>query len=262
VNHFPDRPALIDQIQAADTVGFSSVDSAEIWLDGPLNGGSQAHHVSCTDGREFAAKFVGNPQGDHILTREFVFARVARLLGNVAPETVVIDVPAAFLAASPKIVGARPGPAVGSTWTPGTFDSKFGMNATLPLIAQDLAQVIVFQTWCGAVGWDPVALVDASTGRVWSIDHGLYAPPGTDLTGSAGHNGVVIPGGMTAQTALNLVKDQLPRVLQSLYGLTSDKLIEAFGGVPAEWASSPEERADMALYLARRITMVGSMFRL
>src|SRR5438034_1322087 len=96
---------------------------AEIWLNGPLNGGSQAHHLRCAGNTEYAVKFMGNPQGNWVLARELGFGRAARLLGDAAPEMALVQITQEFLNVSPQIPFRQPGLAVGARWVNGAFDT-------------------------------------------------------------------------------------------------------------------------------------------
>jgi hypothetical protein len=225
--------------------------AADRWLAGPLGGGSQAHHLLCSDKNEYAVKFMANPQGNLILARELGFGRVARLLGDVAPETVLVEVTAEFLNVTPQIPFRTPGVAAGSRWREKTFDSKSG-GWTGPYLAEDLARVIVFQTWSAAQ--DPAALVNPGSGRVWSIDHGYYCQPGAFTP--PGPNGPVVPGGMTASVVVKQADSQLDSALDTLEKLSFIDIATALSGAPDAWGTLAQERADIALYLAARQHLV------
>jgi outer membrane receptor protein involved in Fe transport len=117
----------------------------------------------------------------------------------------LVEVTQDFLTVTPQIPFRAPGLAVGSRWIGGTFDTKSG-GSRGPFVPEDLARVIVFQTW--AAGQDTAGLVDLATGRIWSIDHAAYGSPGTiPPTPNAGPNGVYVdevylssPASQTFQT--------------------------------------------------------------
>src|SRR2546423_1157367 len=90
----PDRDEAAKAMAELDGKAEVETVAAERWLAGPLGGGSLAHHLLCGDKLEYAVKFTGNPQGNWILARELGFGRAARLLGDAAPEMVLVRVTA------------------------------------------------------------------------------------------------------------------------------------------------------------------------
>jgi len=229
---------------------------AELWLDGPLNGGSQAHHLRCAGGTEYAVKFMGNPQGNMVLARELGFGRAARLLGETTPEVAIVEITQAFLDVTPQIPFRQPGLAVGSRWVAGAFDTKLG-GATGPFLPEDLARVIIFQTWAAGQNQDPAGLVEITTGRTWSVDHGYYCYPNTiPAPPDTGPGGVVVPGGLQPAAAIGQARDKMDPVLDLLEQLTFDSIIGAFAGAPYVWGTGAQERAEMAHYLGRRQHLV------
>jgi len=152
-----------------------------------LRGGSQCHLLRCDDGKCYATKMLGNPQGDRILVNEWVAAKILDRLGIPVPRVAVITVTAEFLAANPEIafgyghgrVEIRPGEHFGSEWIvkdpdqQGTYD--FIPDTLLATVAnlRDFLGMLCADKWLGNVDGRQVAFARVD-GQFWGwfIDHG------------------------------------------------------------------------------------------
>jgi len=152
-----------------------------------LRGGSQCHLLRCDDGKCYAVKMLGNPQGDRILVNEWVAAKILDRLGIPVPRVAVITVTAEFLAANPEIafgyghgrLEIRPGEHFGSQWIvaepdqQGTYD--FIPDSLLATVAnlRDFLGMLCADKWLGNVDGRQVAFarIDGQF-RGWFIDHG------------------------------------------------------------------------------------------
>src|SRR5260370_30449396 len=67
-----------------------------------MRGGAQSHLLEADDGKWYVVKFRNNPQHRRVLVNEALCATLLRYLKLSAPETALIQVDAAFLAANPE----------------------------------------------------------------------------------------------------------------------------------------------------------------
>lgn len=127
-----------------------------------MRGGAQAHLLEAEDGNWYVVKFRNNPQHRRVLVNELLSAIFLEYLQIATPETAVIEVTAAFLAANPEIhlqlgtqrIEVEPGWHFGSRY-PGdparaaVYD--FLPDALLAQVAnlEDFRAVLVFDKWTG-----------------------------------------------------------------------------------------------------------------
>src|SRR6266536_6670034 len=67
-----------------------------------MRGGAQAHLLEADDGNWYVVKFRNNPQHRRILVNELIASVFLEYLKIAAPETALIEVSPAFLAANPE----------------------------------------------------------------------------------------------------------------------------------------------------------------
>jgi hypothetical protein len=127
-----------------------------------MRGGAQSHLLEADDGHWYVVKFRNNPQHQRVLVNEQLAAAFLGYLKIAAPETAVIQVGAAFLAANPDVhltLGTRrieiePGWHFGSRY-PGdparTAVYDFLPDALLSNVAnlEDFRAILVFDQWVG-----------------------------------------------------------------------------------------------------------------
>jgi hypothetical protein len=68
-----------------------------------MRGGAQAHLLECDDGHFYVVKFRNNPQHRRILVNEWIASTFLNYLQISTPETVIVDLPADFLASNPDV---------------------------------------------------------------------------------------------------------------------------------------------------------------
>ena len=101
---------------------------------GPLRGGAQAQRLRCSDGHDWAVKYLCNPQGRRILANEWIASAVARYLGINTPDLSPVWIDSDFIADNNLSIayGTRrelitPGYHLGSRWAASgdqtTYDS-------------------------------------------------------------------------------------------------------------------------------------------
>ena len=127
-----------------------------------MRGGAQAHLLEADDGQWYVVKFRNNPQHRRVLVNEALCATLLRYLKISAPETALIQVGAAFLAANPECsmqlghaaggdrarlavrlaVSRRPGRIAVYDFLP---DALLSQVANL----EDFRAILVFDKWVG-----------------------------------------------------------------------------------------------------------------
>jgi len=127
-----------------------------------MRGGAQAHLLEADDGNWYVVKFRNNPQHRRILVNELIASILLEYLKIAAPETALIEVSPAFLAANPEAhmtLGARqvaiePGWHFGSRY-PGNparvavYDFLPDALLTNVVNLEDFRAILVFDKWMG-----------------------------------------------------------------------------------------------------------------
>jgi hypothetical protein len=127
-----------------------------------MRGGAQSHLLEADDGHWYVVKFRNNPQHRRILVNERLSATLLDYLKIATPETALIQVDAAFLAANPEVdlhlgtqrIAIEPGWHFGSRYPgdPGrTAVYDFLPDALLPQVVnlEDFRAILVFDKWTG-----------------------------------------------------------------------------------------------------------------
>ena len=127
-----------------------------------MRGGAQAHLLEADDGHWYVVKFRNNPQHRRVLVNEAIASVILEYLQVSVPETAVIEVTPAFLAANPDLhiqlgtnrIAIEPGWQFGSRY-PGD-PATLAVYDFLPdaLLAQvvnlaDFRAIFVFDKWTG-----------------------------------------------------------------------------------------------------------------
>jgi hypothetical protein len=233
-----------------------------------MRGGAQAHLLEADDGKWYVVKFRNNPQHRRVLVNEALCATLLRYLKISAPETALIQVSAAFLAANPECsiqLGTRrveiePGWQFGSQY-PGD-PSRIAVYDFLPdaLLGQvanleDFRAILVFDKWVGnADGRQSVfyrAMVrraDSAGGRAGfvarMIDHGYaFNGPNWDFPESA------VQGLYARKLVYDTVRslDDLQPWLDQVVHFPEEVIDQAWKSIPADWIEGEEDALDRLL---------------
>jgi hypothetical protein len=204
-------------------------------------GGSLPGLVEADDDGLYVVKFTGAGQGPAALVSEVVVGELARALGLLVPELVVVEVDPALVRAEPdpeirELVQASAGPNLGVDFLPGAlpFSAASGARPD-PELAADVVWLDALTANVDRTPRNPNLLLWHD--RMWLIDHGAALFLRTGGIDPAEH--VLLPyAGSIAEADERLA----PRVGQAL-------LEDVARLVPEAWApaSSPAD------YLARRL---------
>lgn len=152
-----------------------------------LRGGAQSHLLRCDDGKCYAVKMLGNPQGDRILVNEWVAGKILAKLGIPVPRVAVVAVTAEFLAANPELafeyghgrVEIAPGEHFGSEWIVADPDNQAtydfipdNLLATVPNSRDFLGMLCADKWLCNVDGHQVVYTRVDGRFPGWFIDHG------------------------------------------------------------------------------------------
>jgi len=127
-----------------------------------MRGGAQSHLVEADDGHWYVVKFRNNPQHHRVLVNELLASAFLDYLKIAAPETALVEIGPAFLAANPEVhihLGTRrveiePGWHFGSRYPSDparTAVYDFLPDALLPNVVNldDFRAILVFDKWVG-----------------------------------------------------------------------------------------------------------------
>jgi len=233
-----------------------------------MRGGAQAHLLEADDGHWYVVKFRNNPQHPRILVNELVASTLLDYLKIATPETALIHVSAAFLAANPELhlqLGTRrieipPGWHFGSRYPgdPGrvaVYD--FLPDALLPAVVNldDFRAILVFDRWvANADGRQSVfyrALVrpeGGSGGRpgfvARMIDHGFaFDGPNWDFPDSAAQG--LYPRRLVYQSVRSL--DDFQPWLEQVTHFPEEAIDRAWKRIPPNWVDGEEDALDRLL---------------
>jgi hypothetical protein len=231
-----------------------------------MRGGAQAHLLEVDDGHWYVVKFLNNPQHRRILVNELLATAFLEYLKIASPETALIHVSAAFLAANPEIhltlgsrhIAVEPGWHFGSRY-PGdparTAVYDFLPDALLPKVVnlEDFRAILVFDKWvANADGRQSVfyrAMVRCGEGGkpgfvARMIDHGFaFNGPNWDFPDSA----------MQGLYARKLVYESVGSLddfqpwLDLVTHFPEEVLDRAWKSVPPDWLDGEEDAFDQLL---------------
>lgn len=200
-------------------------------------GGSLPGLVEADDLGMYVVKFRGAGQGRTALVAEVVSARIARAVGLLVPELVVIDLDPELARAEPDqevqdLLRASAGRNLGVDYLPGSFTLDPSADAVAP---DEAAAVVWFDALVQNVdrSWRNPNLLSWH-GRMWCIDHGAalwFAHNWPSRASAPTRPYAQVDEHVLLATAGPL--DEADRRLAPL--VTSGALEEAVGAVPDEW---------------------------
>ena len=237
-----------------------------------MRGGAQSHLLEADDGYWYVVKFRNNPQHRRILVNERLSTTLLDYLKIATPETALIQVSVAFLAANPEVhlhlgtrrVAIEPGWHFGSRY-PGdpsrTAVYDFLPDALLPQVVnlEDFRAVLVFNKWTGnADGRQSVfyrALVrreeaGAPTGPgrpgfvARMIDHGYtFNGPNWDFPESP------LQGIYARRLVYEAVRslDDFQPWLDQVMDFPEEVIDQAWKGIPPDWVEGEEDALEQLL---------------
>jgi hypothetical protein len=234
-----------------------------------MRGGAQSHLLEADDGCWYVVKFCNNPQHRRILVNERLSATFLDYLKIATPETALIQVGPAFLAANPEVhfhlgtqrIPVEPGWHFGSRYPgdPGrTAVYDFLPDALLPQVVnlEDFRAILVFDKWtANADGRQSVfyrALVRSGTptgpGRpgfvARMIDHGYaFNGPNWDFPESP------LQGLYARRLVYQAVRslDDFQPWLDQIVHFPEEVIDRAWKGIPADWFEGEEDALDELL---------------
>ena len=242
-----------------------------------MRGGAQSHLLEADDGHAYVVKFRNNPQHRRILINELLASVFLDYLRISAPETALLHVSAAFLAANPEVhltLGARrievePGSQFGSRF-PGDPDRlavyDFLPDALLPSVVNldDFRGILVFDKWAGNADGRQFIFYRANirgqskpsfVARM--IDHGFaFNGPHWDFPESP------LQGLYARRLVYDGVRslDNFQPWLDHLRHFPEEVIDRAWKQVPPDWIEGEEEALEQLLEnLYRRRQRVGDL---
>ncbi|MEA2219987.1 MAG: hypothetical protein QOJ35_2613 [Solirubrobacteraceae bacterium] len=219
-------------------------------------GGSLPGLLEADDDGMYVTKFRGAGQGEAALVAEVVAGELARALGLLVPELVVVDVPPELGHAEPDpeiqdLLAASPGANLGMDFLPGSL--PFTLPADPPVDPALAAEVVWFDTLVTNVDRthrNPNLLVWGK--RTWLIDHGaaFFRQHGGPLAPTA-HDGVP----MLAEHVLLPLAASIRAADERLAARALAAVDGAVALVPDVWlgADPGARRDDLTAFLTARL---------
>jgi hypothetical protein len=231
--------------------------TATRYVDALREGGSLPGLVEADDLGMYVTKFRGAGQGEGALVAEVLAGELARALGLLVPELVVVDVAPELGHAEPdpeiqELIAASPGPNLGMDFLPGSL--PFTLPADPPIDPALAADVVWFDTLVTNVDRthrNPNLLL--WHGRTWLIDHGaafFRQHSGQPLAQTA-HDAVP----MLSEHVLLPFAGPIEEADERLAGPALAAVGRAVALVPDAWlgASPASRRGDLAAFLTQRL---------
>jgi hypothetical protein len=234
-----------------------------------MRGGAQAHLLEADDGNWYVVKFRNNPQHPRVLVNELVCGALLEYLKIAAPETALIHVDEAFLAAHPDVhltIGAQqvpvePGWQFGSRF-PGD-PARLAVYDFLPeqLLGQvanldDFLAILVFDKWVGNTDGRQAVFYRARVRReageeepragfvARMIDHGFaFNGPSWEFSDAPQH-GLYLR--QSVYDCVHSLEDFEPWIGQ-MRNFPEEAIDSAWKRVPSNWVAGEEDALESLL---------------
>jgi hypothetical protein len=233
-----------------------------------MRGGAQAHLLEADDGCWYVVKFRNNPQHPRILVNELLASVFLDYLKITVPQTALVEISAAFLAANPDVhftlgtrrVDIQPGWHFGSRY-PGDPNRlavyDFLPDALLPQVVNldEFRAILVFDKWVGnADGRQSVfyrAMVSENDRRrarpgfvARMIDHGFaFNGPNWDFPESP------LQGLYARKLVYEPVRslDDFQPWLDQVMSFPEEVIDRAWKRIPSDWIDGEEDALEQLL---------------
>jgi hypothetical protein len=249
-----------------------------------MRGGSQAHLMSCSDGRFYVVKFHNNPQHQRILINEYLAGKLARLLGLPCPDVCLVDVQQDLIRRTPELslelprqrVPAAAGLAFGSEYPSrhrGEYRTLQSVQelrlASVPAQVENLSDlfgILIFDKWTSNTDTRQILCLERTrkmvrTFRMFMIDNGFCFGADTwRFTDLPGH-GLYLD--RTIYSTFHSFQTLDPWLKRIEANATLEELIKITEEIPSSWIK--DDRAnllEMVKSLYERKTIVSALVRL
>lgn len=210
--------------------------------------GAAAFQARLEDGRTVWVKALGNPQGDQVLTTEWVCSQTGRALGFSVAESLIVHLPEPFHhhpLGDPRGHRMRSGPAYATLHLPHAVEINSLRHEKNPDTQSGLAAL-----WEIFLGGDEQWLATPHPHpRLVSFDHSLWLTRGegdwdaTLLHRLADH--FWAPPGQPASSH--------QQVLQALQAISAEEILAILNQVPLQWKTSNQDLAALGWFTSHRI---------
>jgi HipA-like protein len=220
-------------------------------------GGSLPGLVEADDLGMYVTKFRGAGQGAGALVAEVLAGEIARAIGLLVPELVVVEVAPELGHAEPdpeiqELIAASPGPNLGMDFLPGSLPFTLPADPPIdPALAADIVWFDALVTNVDRTHRNPNLLL--WHGRTWLIDHGaaFFRQHGDRPLAATAHDGVP----MLAEHVLLPVAGSIDEADERLAGPALAAVGRAIALVPEAWlgVNPASRRGDFAAFLTQRL---------
>ncbi|MEA2148206.1 MAG: hypothetical protein QOD69_36 [Solirubrobacteraceae bacterium] len=220
-------------------------------------GGSLPGLVEADDLGMYVTKFRGAGQGAGALVAEVLAGELARALGLLVPELVVVEVAPELGHAEPdpeiqELIAASPGPNLGMDFLPGSLPFTLPADPPIdPALAADIVWFDALVTNVDRTHRNPNLLL--WHGRTWLIDHGasFFRQHGAKPLAQTAYDSVP----MLAEHVLLPVAGPIEEADERLAGPALAAVGPAVALIPPAWlgANPASRRGDFAAFLTQRL---------
>jgi len=217
-------------------------------------GGSRAQLLSFNDGIERVVKFPNNPQGLRVLPNELIAARLANLLNVPIPNSGIVVVTPSFVNVEPALSGFQPGLCFGSEYHR-AVDIAGPSEISLASNVQQLASIVVFDTWCNNTDrvnnrGNLILTSGIEERTILAIDHGHCF----GFQWDENIKYAKIPAQIIWRDDFRpfLSIPQFRPFFELLLAVTEERLIRSIDEIPEEWQVSDAEKIALVAYLFNR----------
>ncbi|MDZ4689066.1 MAG: HipA family kinase [Planctomycetaceae bacterium] len=208
--------------------------------------------MACSDGQEYVVKSIANPCLKRAMANDQVMGRAAAAMNAPVPTVALVNVPQDLINGQPELADFVAGVTHGSKYMPDASKTRQGIaHGTVPDNRGRFASLALLYG-LALVQRDHQFFYQDGAHLVWSFDHGHFFPngPNWSVASLQGVPPATPDAQIVAGCALSLL--ELAGAKPRLNRVTDDVLAEAIGAVPAAWDVTPDEKAELAVYLERR----------
>lgn len=244
---------------AADAAKRPAPIVAKTFLNKLQSSISRAFVVKGEDGKKYAVKGMQDRTGAGAfdirrpLCNDQIVGRLGRKIGVPVPDVVFIELTKEFIDANPPINYMYPGVCHGQLLMENCSNKEGVKHADVVDNRQRFAAIAVLYGWIPA-GDRQLIYEKTPPYLVYSVDHGHFFPGGPDWT--AATLKTAPPPGLFPEvvTACKFAVGEIDAAMKEFEKLLSAD-IAAAAAMPIDlWGLSPDERAELAVYLDERRT--------
>lgn len=206
--------------------------------------------LRCDDGQDYVVKGM---QAGRYAVNDHIVAQLGTMMKAPVSHPKLIEVSDELIEIEPKLSHFQAGPAHGSTFISGCFDSYCCSEVKIPDNQLRLAHLSVLYGWI--LAYDHQFLYQKSPPQlIYSVDHSHFFPLSTD-GGMWNIEALKLAHPATLDSLFdicNLKLNETKQALRNLASVSKEDILKAVASVPDEWGITMDERIAMTEYLIQR----------